>query len=167
MQSMETIIRAADHVRNHKDIYFHIVGDGSALNRIKQLAGKLALENITFYGRHPLEEMPHFYDMADAFLVTLKKDEFISYTLPGKLQSYMAAGKPILAAIDGAASNTIKEAECGSCCPAEDDRGLAEIIIRFSKDKENRIKYGHNARAYYEENFSSESFFRSLLCYLK
>ena len=166
MQSMETIVKAADHVKNHDRIHFHIVGDGSALDRSKKLAEELRLENITFHGRHPLEEMPQFYDMADAFLVTLKKDEFISYTLPGKVQSYMACGKPILAAIDGETSDVIKEAGCGLCCPAEDDKGLAEIILRFSEDKENRQKYGDCSKAYYAEHFSSEAFFRSLLDHL-
>jgi glycosyltransferase involved in cell wall biosynthesis len=167
MQSMETIVKAADYVRDHPDIHFHIVGDGSALERSKQLAAELELENMTFHGRHPLEDMPKFYDMADAFLVTLKRDEFISYTLPGKVQSYMASGKPILAAIDGEAADMIMEADCGLCCPAEDDKGLADIILQFSEDKESRRKYGDNAKAYYEANFSSEAFFRSLLDYLK
>ena len=167
MQSMDTIMKAADRVKDHPDIHFHIVGDGSALDRIKLQAAELKLPNITFHGRHPLEDMPKFYDMADAFLVTLKRDEFISYTLPGKIQSYMAAGKPILAAIDGEATDVIREADCGLCCPSEDDKGLAEIIMQFSTDKENRRKYGGNAKAYYEMNFSSEAFFRSLLEYLK
>lgn len=167
MQSMDTIIKAADRVKDHSDIHFHIIGDGSALGRSKLLVSELGLQNITFHGRHPLEDMPKFYDMADAFLVTLKRDAFISYTLPGKVQSYMASGKPILAAIDGEAADVIREADCGLCCPAEDDKGLSEIIIRFSKDKENRRRYGGNAKAYYKANFSSEAFFHSLLEYLQ
>lgn len=61
----------------------------------------------------------------------------------------------------------VREAGCGLCCPAEDDKGLADIILQFSGDKENRRKYGDNAKAYYETNFSSEAFFRSLLKYLE
>lgn len=167
MQSLETIIKAASHVKLNKNIHFHIVGDGSALNRSKGMAHDLKLENITFYGRHPLEEMPRFYDMADAFLVTLKKDEFISYTLPGKVQSYMASGKPILAAIDGETADVIREAGCGLCCDAEDDKGLADLILRFSEDKENRRKYGDCAKAYYQSNFSSEAFFQTFLSILE
>jgi Glycosyltransferase len=167
MQSVDTIVKAADRVRKHKDIFFHIVGDGSALDRCKKSAEELALENITFYGRYPLESMPEFYNKADAFLVTLKKDEFISYTLPGKVQSYMASGKPILAAIDGEASDVIHEAGCGLCCPAEDYEGLADIILQFSANKENRRRYGDCAKAYYESHFSSEAFFHSLLASLE
>ncbi|MDF3003127.1 MAG: capsular polysaccharide biosynthesis protein Cps4F [Bacillota bacterium] len=167
MQSLETIIKAANHVKLDKRIHFHIVGDGSALSRSKELAQDLALENITFHGRHPLEDMPRFYDMADAFLVTLKKDEFISYTLPGKVQSYMASGKPILAAIDGETADVIREAGCGLCCAAEDDKGLADLILHFSEDKENRRKYGDCAKAYYQANFSSDAFFQTFLSFLE
>jgi glycosyltransferase involved in cell wall biosynthesis len=167
MQSVETIIKAARHLESYENIHFHIVGDGSASERCIQMTKDLSVKNITFHGRHPLEEMPYFYEMADAFLVTLKKNEFISYTLPGKVQSYMAAGKPLLAAIDGEVSEVIKDAGCGLCCPAEDDEGLAEIILEFAQDKENRRKYGDCSKAYYEKNFSSEAFFSSLISYLQ
>lgn len=163
MQSMETIIMAANLLKDKNDIHFHIVGDGSALEKSMQLTKDFALKNITFHGRHPLKEMPGFYAMADAFLVTLKKDEMISYTLPGKVQSYMASAKPIIAAIDGETAEVIRESQCGLVCPAEDYKGLAEIILKFIEDKENRQKYGENSNAYYNANFSIEPFMESLL----
>lgn len=167
MQSMDTIIGAADIVRGHADIRFHIVGDGSALDKSIRLVKDLALENVTFHGRHPLEEMPKYYAMADAFLVTLKKDDFISYTLPGKIQSYMAFGKPILAAIDGEGSDVIRDAGCGLCCEAEDHHALAQIILQFAREKENRQKYGDCSKAYYQDHFSAESFMKSFLGFLQ
>lgn len=162
MQSMDTIIKAADLLKDNDDIHFHIVGDGSALQKSLALAKYLSLTNVTFHGRHPLEAMPRYYSIADAFLVTLKKDPFISYTLPGKIQSYMAAGKPILAAIDGEAYETIQAAGCGLCCPAEDFKGLAGIITEFAKNKSNHRIMGDCAKAYYNANFSEASFFKSL-----
>lgn len=166
MQSMETIIGAADHLKDHNEIRFHVVGDGSALEKSKQLASDRRLENVVFHGRHPLEDMPKFYEMADAFLVTLKRDEFISYTLPGKVQSYMACGKPILAAIDGETADVIMESGSGLCCSAEDSVCLAGIILRFSEEKEMRREYGAHASAYYNAHFSKDAFFRSLTGYL-
>ena len=166
MQSMETIINAADKLRVHPEICFHIVGDGSALERSKQLAFELKLSSIIFHGRHPLEDMPDFYAMADAFLVTLKRDEFISYTLPGKVQSYMACGKPILAAIDGETADVIQESGSGLCCPAEDAEGFAKIILHFVEEKEKRREYGAQASQYYNAHFSKDAFFSSLTGYL-
>ena len=163
MQSMDTIIKAADLLKENSNIHFHIVGDGSYLEKSKNLAQELALNNITFHGRHPLEDMPKYYDMADAFLVTLKKDPFISYTLPGKVQSYMASGKPIIAAIDGEAYDTIQTSGCGLCCQAEDYDGLSQIILKFAYEKSNRQKYGDCSKSYYHSNFSEEYFFKTLL----
>lgn len=163
MQSMDTIIKAANIVKEKTDIHFHIIGDGSTLDKCMQLTNELALDNITFHGRHPLEEMPKFYDIADAFLVTLKKDEFISYTLPSKIQSYMAAGKPIIASIDGETSQVIEESNCGLVCPAEDWKGLANIILKFTEEKENRQNYGDCSKAYYNEHFTVDKFICNLL----
>ena len=119
------------------------------------------LHNITFYGRLPVEQMPQFYGMASAMLITLKDDDTISYTLPGKVQSYMAAGKPIIAAINGVTRSAIEEAACGMCCNAEDYKQLAHLIIEFCQSEEKE-KMGLNARNYYIENYSKDKFINKL-----
>lgn len=156
-QSLNTIIEAADILRNEAEIRFHIVGDGSELGNLRKHAEKLALENVIFHGRKPLADMPQYYAMADAMLVTLTEDPFISMTLPGKVQTYMAAGKPIIAAADGEIALTLKEAECGFCVNAGDAAGLADAIRRFVR-LDNTAQMGANARAYYEMMFSRERF---------
>ena len=159
LQSVETILKAAFELRERKDIRFHIVGDGSNLSFCKKIAGES--ENVVFYGRKPVEEIPELYRMADAMLITLSDDQVISKTLPGKVQSYMAAGKPILGAINGETASIIKEAACGYCCPAEDHKGLAEAIIRFT-ETDDYDQMGINARKYYEQNYSKDKFFGRL-----
>ena len=158
VQSVDTIIKAAKWLMN-EPVRFHIVGGGTDLERIQGLAD--SLNNVVFYGRRPLEEMPSFYAMADAMLVTLAADPFLSCTLPGKVQSYMAAGKPIIGAINGEAADVIREAACGYCDKAEDDKRLAESISAFINNK-NKEQLGINARRYYEENFSKETFMDAL-----
>jgi len=158
MQSVETIIYAANELKQAKNIYWHIVGDGSAKEENEDLAKRLELKNVIFHGKYPLSEMPRFYELADAFLVTMKENKFVSYTLPGKVQSYMAAGKPIIGAINGETQFVIDEAECGLYSRAEDYKALAENIIKFSSEKHNHSIYGRNAREYYEQNFSKGNF---------
>lgn len=162
MQSVETIIYAANELKENKNIKFHIVGDGSSRKKCEELSNKMKLNNVIFYGHYPITEMPRFYEMADAFLVTLKANKVISYTLPNKVQSYMAAGKPIIGAIDGETQMVINNAQCGLCCPAEDYKGLANNIIKFSKEKEKHIIYGKNAKKYYDNNFSKEIYLKRL-----
>jgi glycosyltransferase involved in cell wall biosynthesis len=162
MQSVETIIYAANELKEERDIKFHIVGDGSSKVKCEQLVKKLKLTNIIFYGQHPITEMPRFYGMADAFLVTMKANKIISYTLPNKVQSYMAAGKPILGSIDGETQIVINEAECGYCSPAEDSKFLANNIRKFAKEKNRHLIYGKNARKYYDSNFSKTKYMNKL-----
>lgn len=158
VQSVETVIRAAEMLKE-KPVKFHIVGGGTDLERLQGIAKDL--DNVVFYGRRPLEEMPGFYAKADAMLVTLAADPILSLTLPGKVQSYMAVGKPIIGAIDGETKEVIEEAQCGFCGKADDAVELAENIKRFIQS-EDRVAMGKNARKYYEENFEEKLFMDKL-----
>ena len=160
MQSVETIIRAAELIKNRTDIKIHIVGDGRDLVNCKVLANELETNNVVFYGRKPIEEMEKFYSMADAMIVTLVKDEIVSKTLPGKVQSYMAAGKPILAAIDGEARLIIEESKCGICCQAEDYISFSKVMLLFVETRDPQFSI--NAYDYYIKNFKKECFFERL-----
>lgn len=159
VQSVETIIKAAKLLRD-EPVKFHIVGGGTDLDRLQQMSSEL--ENVVFYGRRPLEEMPQFYAKADAMLVTLAKDPVLSLTLPGKVQSYMAVGKPIIGAIDGETKEVVEEAQCGFCGKADDTDELAENIRKFIKEGTDRTGMGLNARKYYEENFTEKLFMDKL-----
>ena len=165
-QSIDTIIDAASILRKHKNLFFHFVGDGQELSNIKEKVSKLELENVIFYGRKPLEEMPKYYKMADAMLVTLCGDSLISSTLPGKVQTYMAAGKPIIAAANGETMEVIKESKCGFCSKAEDSLSLVNNIEQFIKSK-NKKELGENAYKYYKEKFEKAKFIDKLLLELE
>lgn len=160
IQSLETIINAAEILKN-EPICWHIIGNGSDLERIKNLTKRKTLKNIVFYGRKPVEEMPNFYAMADAMLVTLKADKVSSLTLPGKVQSYMAAGKPIIGAINGETKSVIEEANCGFCGEAENSVLLADNIHKFMNFT-NKKQLGINARNYYETHFTKNRFMNAL-----
>ena len=157
-QSVETIIKAAEILKD-EPIKFHIVGGGTDLNRIKELAKNL--DNVVFYGRKSVDEMPEFYANADAMLITLEADPFLSMTLPGKIQSYMAAGKPIIGSADGATKEIIEVAQCGFCGRAENEFELAESIKKFI-EFENKALLGENSRKYYMNNFQKNVFMDKL-----
>ena len=160
-QNLQILVNAAEIVEkekirdNGREIYFHIVGDGQELENLKKIVKERKLKNVVFYGRRPLEEMPKFYAMADAMLVTLASNKLVSLTLPAKVQSYMAAGKAILASANGEINQVLSESHAGYCAPADDVQGFVENIKKFIMD-ENRTEYGKNAIKFYEENFSKE-----------
>jgi len=148
-------------LQKEASLRWHIVGDGSELENLKTKAAQMRLDNVVFYGRKPLSEMPAYYAKADAMLVTLTGDRFIGMTLPAKVQSYMAAGKPMIASADGEIPNVIREAGCGFCAKAEDPQGLANAVRAFLAC-EDKQALGARARAYYEANFTCDKFMERL-----
>ena len=96
--------------------------------------------------------------------MTLKRDEIFSYTIPSKVQAYLAAGRPILAALDGEGARVIDEAGAGLTCAAEDAHALASRIRElFQMSAGDREKFGRAGRAYFLEHFEVERQARRLV----
>lgn len=161
-QSVDTIIEAARILRDEA-VMFHIVGDGSEIKHLKKLSEDLT--NVVFYGRKPLEEMPKYYEMADAMLVTLTDDPIISLTLPGKVQTYMAAGKPVVGAINGETAVVLNNVQGSYCGPSGDAAALADNIIKLIESGKAG-KIGNHNRQYYLKTFSKERFMQDLISHL-
>ena len=94
---------------------------------------------------------------------TFSADEMLAWTLPRKVQSYMAAGKPIAAAIGGETKRVLSAAQCGECCTAEDAEGLAAVIARLANlSPSERADMGSRGKSYCKEHFSKQLFFETL-----
>ena len=137
-QKLDCLIRAMSIFREKKDdsssvankVTLHIVGGGSDEERIRELTQRLGLtDRIRFYGPKPAAEAAQYYKKADVCVLTLDGSTQIGDTLPGKLQTYMAAGKPVIAAANGATKEIIEESRCGICTLAGDDRALGEALL--------------------------------------
>lgn len=171
-QNLECLIRAVSQVINKDKMRLHIVGSGSYLEIIQQFVKKLDIEKIVvFHGRHPREEMPKYYSIADVCIVSLKDEGITGYTIPGKIQEYMSAGKTILACINGDTIDLINKSKCGLGVPANDDKKLANVMEVLIEQKNLLNEYGKNARAYYENNFTLKHHVDELIklinnCYL-
>lgn len=158
-QNLEVVLRAAklvedERIHDHgRIIRFHIIGNGQALQSLQNYAKEKKIGNIVFHGRKPTEEMPKYYSMADAMMVTMLPDPLVSLTLPAKVQSYMSAGKPIIASADGEIANVIEESGCGYCARADDEHDFVEKIKTFISS-DDREQLGMRARDYYQRNFA-------------
>ena len=161
-QSVETIIEAANLLKDEKNIVFHIIGDGLSRIDCEALAQKYRLENVIFYGYHSVDEMRKYYELADAFLITMVDNEVVNSTLPAKVQSYMLAGKPIIGAISGEVKNIIEEANCGLCCDSLDYKQFANLIKEAYKSN-NKQKWSKNSYQYYKDNFEKENCINELI----
>lgn len=163
-QSCETIIEAARILKDDSRFLFHIVGDGTDLPRIKKMAESYQLKNVVFYGRQPLVKMPELYALADVMLVTLEDKPYARMTIPGKVQSYMACGKPIIGAVSGATSRFVIEADVGWCVDSGDAKALAKSLVQLSS--KGWFDQSQNARDFYLNNMKKSLFFSCLLKHL-
>ncbi len=159
-QNLEVLLDAVEILKSEntegrtKPVFFHIIGDGSMLEKLKRQAKDRSLDSIIFHGRKPPEAMPEYYAMADAMIVTMLPDPVISLTLPAKVQGYMAAGKPVIACADGETASVIKDADCGFCAEGGNAEAFAGAIKAFLKSGRSK-ELGENAKKYYDDNFST------------
>lgn len=162
-QRIDVIVNAVQILGKRSDYKVHLVGDGSKRKELEAKVIANGLQNhIIFYGNQKRSDMPNFYKMADALLITLRGNNEVGDTMPGKLQMYMTTGKPIFGAINGAAKQVIEEAQCGACVHAGDAEGLAVIMKDYIERSENYVNCGDNAREYFKKHFTLEHFMNGL-----
>jgi len=165
-QSFDTIIEAARILRKKIKVFnFIVLGDGRDKQRVlKKIKEYYLEENFEFWGSYPPDQMSDFFASADALLVSLKDTKIFSMTIPGKLQSYLACGKPIIASLNGIGAKIIKDAKCGLVSDSEDAEALANSIYELNKlTPEDRSKLGDNARKYYEKEFERKALLKRLI----
>ena len=165
LQYLQVLMEAVDRLKGRDDFELHVVGTGSAIGYCEDFVASRGLEGrVVFHGRHPVEEMPRFYRMADACVLTLHVPgaPWISSTLPSRLQGYMAAGKPVLAAIDGSAAEVIAESGCGASVSGTDSAGFAALMADFIDNRKKYAGCGENGRAYFRENFMRDRFMNEI-----
>ena len=162
-QSLDTIIAAARLVKD-KSIHWVFLGDGRRYAWLEEKIRDYGLEGqVHLLGRKPVEEMPLYFAHADVLLVTLRRDPIFSLTIPSKVQSYLAAGRPILAALDGEGARIIEEAGAGVAVPAEDPRALADAAVKLhGLDEKARFEMGRSGLAYCKREFDRDKLMQDL-----
>ncbi len=157
-QNMDSLLAAANELKDEKDIHWVFVGDGRKKPWMDEYVREHQLEGtVHLLGRYPIETMGAFFKKADVMLVALNDVLVFNLTLPAKVQAYMAAGKPILASLCGEGADIVKDANCGWSVPANDYKELSTTVARIAKmNKQDLADLGNNARSYYEANFTRE-----------
>jgi len=159
-QDLPAVLDAAESLKHKPAIRWLIVGDGRKSDwLLDEVARRGLQDNVLLLGRFPVERMPSFYAHAGALLVSLKKDPVFSMTIPGKVQSYLMAGVPLVGMLDGEGAKVITEANAGLVCAAGDASGLAAVVLQMAAMRaDQRHQLGANGRA-----FAQKEFGRSLL----
>jgi colanic acid biosynthesis glycosyl transferase WcaI len=157
-QDFPAILAAAEILKSHTNIRWLIVGDGRKAGWVAdQIKSRNLQDCVLMFGRHPVERMPSFFKHADALLVSLKDEPIFSMTIPGKLQSYLAAGIPVVAMLNGEGAEVVRNSNSGLVCPAGDHAGLAAAVLKLSAmSTEDRAIMGRNGSDVSAREFDRE-----------
>lgn len=158
-QDFPAILDAAVRLRHRSDIQWVIVGDGRSADLVRQEIDRRGLAaTVHMLGRFPLERMPEFFRGADALLVSLRPEPIFGMTIPGKVQSYLAVGIPLVAMLDGEGARVIAESGGGLVGAAGDSAALAANVERLADmDTADRREMGERAQRYGRAEFDRET----------
>lgn len=154
-QGLENLIAAATQLRDLHDVQFVLIGDGVDVQRLRTLVREQSLDNVQFIDRQPATQMPHFFALAEALLVHLKRDPLFAITIPSKTIAYLACGRPIISVTEGDAATVVREAEAGLICPPDDPAALAEAVrCLYRMSVEERKHLGEAGRSAYLKQYT-------------
>lgn len=154
VQALGTVLDAAELLRPHVDVRIVLVGSGSRSEWLRQEVVRRQLCNVQLAGRFPTEAMPGILAQASALLVSLARSPIMSQTVPSKMQAYLAAGKPIIASLDGEGARVLEASGAGVACPSEDAAALAEAVLRLRAIPLAELqRMGEAGQIYYKQHF--------------
>jgi len=153
-QSLDVVLEAAALLNDLSDIQFVLAGYGTDVAQLQEIVQRRNLKNVLFISRRQEEEMPALLALAEVLLVQLRDEPVFRITIPHKTYSYMASGKPILAAVAGETAKLIESSKTGIACHPADPQAIADAVRRFhAMSPEERKKMGENGRRTVCESF--------------
>jgi glycosyltransferase involved in cell wall biosynthesis len=168
VQSLDTLLDAAERLGAYPDIHIVIVGSGSRRKWLVQEAATRKLSNVRFIDRLPPHAMPAVLAQASVLLVSLMRNPIMSKTIPSKIQAYLAAGRPIVGCLDGEGARVIEEAGAGMTCAAEDAAALAQAILRMRRMSNTELQQMSDAgRWYYQQQFDPDTLAQKLIAHFR
>ncbi len=170
-QGLESILEAGAILEKHPEIILLFVGDGASKASLVRQAEKMKLGNVRFLSYFPYRMIPEIYASSDVCLVPLKYG--LTESVPSKVLSVLAAGRPVIASVDedSDAWRLVAESESGLCVHPEDPQAVSEAIMCLYEDRESGSRMGKNGRILVEDKFSRmnaareyERLFRKVVC---
>jgi colanic acid biosynthesis glycosyl transferase WcaI len=156
-QGLENAIRAAERLQQVCGVLFLFVGEGSEKSCLVEIANEGRMENVRFMPLQPNEMLPYMLSAADVLLIN-QRASVVDIVIPCKLLTYMAAGRPVVAAVhaDSEAAKYIRRADCGLVVPPEQPQALADAVRTLHADRSLAERLGRNGRSFAEVNFAKQ-----------
>ena len=167
-QDFTSIISSFKKLKENNDWVFLILGDGRYKNKVIDLIRSNNLEDKIFcLGRYDSKYMSTFYEYSDFLVISLKDLPIFSYTLPGKVQSYMSSGTPIIGMIKGETARIINQAKCGFTVSSGDCEGFANLLNKcLGISKDELVQLGDNGKNFSNKEFDSTMLINRIQKYL-
>lgn len=164
VQSLDTILDAAEQLLARPEIRFVLVGSGSRLEWLKQQIQARGLVNVELPGRFPVTAMPGLFKQSSALIVSLVASPIMDQTIPSKVQAYLAAGRPVIASMNGEGARVVQESGAGVACPAGDASALAQAVAKLADlPPADLTEMGAAALRHYELHFEPRTLSRRLI----
>jgi glycosyltransferase involved in cell wall biosynthesis len=150
---LDVLLEAADHLRPWPEIVIVLVGDGKEKGRLQARTSQMELPNLLFVPPVPKDEIAGALAAADACIAILKPIEMYKTVYPNKVFDYMAAGRPVILAIDGVIREVVESAQGGIVVPPGDAHALSNAIQELASERQKGLVLGQNGRHHIETNF--------------
>lgn len=169
-QGLDILPKAANHLKKENImVKFVIIGNGRYMSKLLESIKKLEVsEYFHFISRQPATNIPYYLAKFDVALITLNSSKIYDMTIPAKLQSLMACGKPLLVAANGEVQDIVRTSNSGLYGDAGNVENFVNNIIKFSEMSELELEeLGENSKQYYDTNFDKKQLMNKLEWILK
>lgn len=143
---LETVLYAAQRLREYPDIVLILAGDGAERQRLAALRNELGLDNVLMLDQQPKEQMPWLWALSDVSLILLKKSDLFKTVIPSKIFESMAMEKPIILGVEGESADIVRAADAGYCIEPENVEELVNRLIDLYANEALCKKLGANGR---------------------
>jgi len=150
---LETILEAAEILKDRSDIKFLLIGDGAEKARIRKMKEEKDLTNVIMLDQQPKAMMPEFWAISDVSLVLLKKSDLFKTVIPSKIFESMAMKRPIILGVEGEVKQMLDESGAGVAIEPENAQQLAQAVVSLADNKEYMKSCGEKGRAYVTSHY--------------
>jgi glycosyltransferase involved in cell wall biosynthesis len=150
---LDTVIEAANLLRNEPRIGFLMVGDGAERARLVEKANDLKLENLRIIGQLPKGDMPAIWAATDVSIILLRRSENFKKVLPSKMFEAMAMACPIVLGVEGESKALLEAAGAGIAITPESADELAQAVVRLAGDRALCERLGNQGAEHVREHY--------------
>lgn len=150
---LETVLEAANLLRDQTDILFLLVGDGAERDNLLKKKQEMQLDNVIMLEQQPKTMMPQLWQVSDVSMVLLKKSALFKTVIPSKIFESLAMKKPVILGVQGESQKIIEAANAGICIAPENHQQLANAVVSLYNCPALINEYSENGRLHVETYF--------------